>query len=106
MFYFFEISKGSTSPVRNRRLTSNGARKLTSCDVPHIRIINVFLLVMTTWLYAGAVQGASSSESSSLIPLNRFPRMVQEYFVKSVRRIEQQANQRRAALKKIGRAHV
>ncbi len=54
---------------------------------------------MTTWLYVGAVQAAPSSKSGSLIPLNRFPRMVQEYFVKSVRRIEQQANQRRAALK-------
>jgi len=86
MFYFFEISKGST-------------RKLTSCDVPHIRIINIFLLVMTTWLYVGAVQAAPSSKSGSLMPLNRFPRMVQEYFVKSVHRIEQQANQRRAALK-------
>ncbi len=86
MFCFFEISKGST-------------RKLKSYDVPHIRIINVFLLVMTTLLYVGAVQGAPSSGSSSLIPLNRFPRMVHEYFVKSVRRIEQQANERRAALK-------
>jgi len=86
MFYFFEISKGST-------------RKLTSYDVPHIRIINILILVMTTLLYVGAVQAAPSSRSSSLIPLNRFPRMVQEYFVKSVHRIEQQANQRRAALK-------
>jgi len=86
MFYFFEISKGST-------------RKLTSCDVPHIRIINVIILVMTTWLYVGPVQAASSSKNGSLIPLNRFPRMVQEYFVRTVHRIEQQANQRRAALK-------
>ncbi|HUU20213.1 MAG TPA: prolyl oligopeptidase family serine peptidase [Sedimentisphaerales bacterium] len=86
MFYFFEISKGST-------------RKLASYDVPHIRIINILILVMTTWLYVGPVQAASSSDGGSLIPLNRFPRMVQEYFVKSVHRIEQQANQRREALK-------
>jgi len=87
MFYFFEISKGST-------------RKLASCDVPHIRIINVFLLVMTTLLYTGTVQAASSSDGGSLVPLNRFPRMVQEYFVESVHRVEQQANRRRAALKR------
>ncbi|MFH1882224.1 MAG: prolyl oligopeptidase family serine peptidase [Planctomycetota bacterium] len=86
MFYFFEISKGST-------------RKLASYDVPHIRIINILILVMTTWLYTGPVQAASSSDGGSLVPLNRFPRMVQEYFVKSVHRIEQQANQRRAVLK-------
>ncbi len=41
----------------------------------------------------------ASSRSSSLEPLNRFPRMVQEYFVRSVRRVESQANERRAALK-------
>jgi len=86
MFYFFEISKSST-------------RKLTSCDVPRIRVINIFILVMIAWLSAGPVQAASSSDDGSLLPLNRFPRMVQEYFVESVHRIEQQANQRRAALK-------
>jgi len=34
-----------------------------------------------------------------LPPLNRFPRMMQEYFVERVREIEEQADKRRAALK-------
>jgi dienelactone hydrolase/pimeloyl-ACP methyl ester carboxylesterase len=42
---------------------------------------------------------AASSRSASLTPLNRFPRMVQEYFVDQVRQVEQQADQRRAAVK-------
>ncbi len=51
------------------------------------------LLVLT----GGA--GAASSNRPALTPLNRFPRMVQEYFVDQVRHVEQQADQRRAALK-------
>jgi len=51
------------------------------------------LLVLT----AGA--SAASSSRPPLTPLNRFPRMVQEYFVDQVRQVEQQADQRRAALK-------
>ncbi len=42
---------------------------------------------------------SSSKKSPSMEPLNRFPRMVQEYFVQNVRRIERRANQRREALK-------
>jgi dienelactone hydrolase len=44
-------------------------------------------------------QAKSSSGSSSLEPLNRFPRMVQEYFVDAVASVEQRANQRRDKLK-------
>jgi dienelactone hydrolase len=38
-------------------------------------------------------------EASKLMPLNRFPRMVHEYFVNRVREIEQKADKRRASLK-------
>jgi dienelactone hydrolase len=44
-------------------------------------------------------QRAASSRSASLTPLNRFPRMVQEYFVDQVRQVEQQADRQRAAIK-------
>ena len=74
------------------------ARKLKNHLAPHTWLINIVILIITTWLYISPAQ-ASSSNSDSLTPLNRFPRMVQEYFVKSVRRVEQHANQRRAALK-------
>ena len=40
-----------------------------------------------------------AQEKKTLKPLNRFPRMVQEYYVNSVRQIEAQANKKRAALK-------
>ena len=46
----------------------------------------------------GPIEAEASSSGESLEPLNRFPRMVQEYLVRSVRRIETQANERRAAL--------
>ncbi len=65
----------------------------------HIRVINVFILLMTALLYISPAKAAASSNNSSLKPLNRFPRMVQEYFVRSVRRIEDRANKRRAGLK-------
>jgi len=42
--------------------------------------------------------GAADSGKDSLKPLNRFPRMVQEYFVAQARQVERQADQRRAAL--------
>src|SRR4030065_2646751 len=67
--------------------------------VPHIRAINFFILVITALLYLSPVKAEAASNSDSLKPLNRFPRMVQEYFVRSVRRIENRANERRADLK-------
>jgi dienelactone hydrolase len=81
MFNFTAIAKGLTGKSTNRKIPL---------------ISPVFLLIIAC-LYTSPAQ-ASSSGSDSIEPLNRFPRMVQEYFVKSVRRIEQQANLRRAAL--------
>ena len=42
--------------------------------------------------------GAAKSDSDSLAPLNRFPRMVQEYFVDQVRQVDRRVDQRYAAL--------
>ena len=81
MFYFAAIVKELT-------------RKLTKHVVPHISLVS---LIIIACLHISPAH-ASSSNSDSIAPLNRFPRMVQEYFVKSVRRVEQQANQRRATL--------
>jgi dienelactone hydrolase len=61
--------------------------------------INIFILITTALLWTSSAKAAAASDSDSLRPLNRFPRMVQEYFVKSVRRIENRANERRAGLK-------
>jgi dienelactone hydrolase len=40
-----------------------------------------------------------TNDPPSLPPLNRFPRMMQEYFIQRVREIEEKADKRRAALK-------
>jgi hypothetical protein len=55
------------------------------------------MAVMLTPALGG--ERAGPSRSASLTPLNRLPRMVQEYFVDQVRQVEQQADQRRAAVK-------
>lgn len=55
--------------------------------------------LFSVWLLACPAGAKASSGGSSLEPLNRFPRMVQEYFVRAVRRVENQANARRATLK-------
>ncbi len=39
-----------------------------------------------------------NSGENTLLPLNRFPRMVQEYFVERVRQVQRDADKRRAAL--------
>ena len=79
--------------------TKRSLRKLTGRGTLQIKVVNLLILVATTWLCASQIRAASSGGDGSLTPLNRFPRMVQEYFVKSVQRVEERANQRRAALK-------
>jgi dienelactone hydrolase len=46
-----------------------------------------------------AAEAKKAAAPTVLEPLNRFPRMVQEYFVRRVREVEQLAEKRRAALK-------
>jgi len=60
--------------------------------------LSFLLLLLAVWLCTSPAE-AKASSSGSPEPLNRFPRMVQEHFVRSVRRVENQANARRAALK-------
>ncbi|MGH9849076.1 MAG: hypothetical protein ACREBD_04385, partial [Blastocatellia bacterium] len=50
-------------------------------------------------LFAAEEQAANQTSGSALQPLNRFPRMVQEYFVSRVRGIEQAALKKKVALK-------
>jgi len=65
----------------------------------HPTFLAFLILMIIASLHAGPAQAQSSSGSSTLAPLNRFPRMVQEYFVQTVRRVEKRADQRREALK-------
>lgn len=48
---------------------------------------------------AASRKKGSAEPSAPLVPLNRFPRMVQEYFVARVREVEREAEKRRAALR-------
>ena len=48
---------------------------------------------------AAAAATAEKKSADALVPLNRFPRMVQEYFVARVREVEALGQQRRAALR-------
>lgn len=76
-----------------RRITHHASRT----PVESLRTTVNILLAVGLFACPGLVQ--ASSGRSSPEPLNRFPRMVQEYFVRSVRRIESQGNKRRADLK-------
>ena len=59
---------------------------------------SLLTFAMIICLLAGDVSGAASSETSAPAPLNRFPRMVQEYFVRRMRRVEARAERRRAEI--------
>jgi dienelactone hydrolase len=66
--------------------------KSASCASSGVVALSLLLLL---------AEGASAAASNrpALTPLNRLPRMVQEYFVDQVRQAEQQGDQRRAAMK-------
>ena len=63
--------------------------------------IILFAFIIALWMSVGSVWAKASGKASkdTIEPLNRFPRMVQEYFVDQVRQVEKQADQRRAKLK-------
>ncbi len=77
------------------------------CQISRSSQASLFHLVSSAWFVVMAVlltpalgsERAASSRSASLTPLNRFPRMVQEYFVEQVRQVEEKADQQRAAVK-------
>jgi len=62
-----------------------------------IRSIRATVLPVLLCL-ASSSAAPAASQRPALEPLNRFPHMVQEYFVAQVRQIERQSEQRRAAL--------
>ncbi len=68
-------------------------------DLFKLASLSALALTPQTELLAGEEPLANQTPSSALQPLNRFPRMVQEYFVSRVRGIEQAALKRKAALK-------
>ncbi len=70
---------------------SNSVNKVNRCGIL-ILLFSILFIPMTSYT-------ADSSSSSSIEPLNRFPRMVQEYFVKQVRQAEQKSLEAKSNLK-------
>lgn len=56
-------------------------------------------LAMASWVLAEQVHAAEPAGAPAIEPLNRFPRMMQHYFVRKVREAEEIGERRRAALK-------
>ena len=56
-------------------------------------------LVFADWIVREECEAMAQSAPDEIEPLNRFPRMMQNYLVRRVREIEAAANERRASLK-------
>ncbi|NLS98237.1 MAG: prolyl oligopeptidase family serine peptidase [Planctomycetaceae bacterium] len=56
-------------------------------------------LALADWIMTDELIALAQSSTDGLQPLNRFPRMMQNYLVRRVREVEALANERRAALK-------
>ncbi len=56
-------------------------------------------LALADWIMTDELTALAQSSDDGLEPLNRFPRMMQNYLVRRVRQVETLANQKRAALK-------
>lgn len=80
---------------------SNEDTRATFSRRQAIRTAGLAALGLTAldWLTVSDVFAAAASGKTELEPLNRFPRMVQEYFVQRVRKAEAEANKVRAQLK-------
>jgi len=61
--------------------------------------LDVLGLTLGNRLLTGEARAAGPPDASAIAPLNRFPRMVQHYFVDRVRRAEKACLQRQASLK-------
>jgi len=86
--------------MKHRAAESPGG--LTRRDMLRQAGLAVLGVPLLDWLLVSELHGAAAAsppKAELLAPLNRFPRMVHEYFVERVRQIEQAGNKTRAALK-------
>lgn len=79
------------------RLPSANDLRFTRRRMFQIAGRDVFGLAMASWMLLD--QSEAAEAVSAVEPLNRFPRMMQNYFVERVRQAEMMGEQRRAALK-------
>src|SRR5436305_1487170 len=89
---YYECMTLRTAPISCRReFLKTAALGLTSCTLARGPIAGQVLAAAEPAIKTGAPPG--------LAPLNRFPRMMQEWLVRQVRDIEARGNIQRAALK-------
>ena len=90
------------------RLTKSSQTSVKTPPTAAFFPCSVLVLAAVCWLLSLSLSVEASASSASLAPLNRFPRMVQEYFVDQVRQVEERADERRDGLtsRRDARAYV
>jgi len=74
-------------------------RGLSRRHVLQVAGLEALGLTLGSWLSSAEARAAAPPDPAAIAPLNRFPRMVQNYFVDRVRRAEKACLDRQAALK-------
>ena len=85
--------------MKTNRTRAIGCRGISRRELLEIAGRDALGFALGGWLLANEVHAADGSNKKALEPLNRFPRMVQRYFVDRVRQAEQAGAKVRAALK-------
>jgi len=93
--------------IRIDRISGNFLHTFTYRKNRYIHKIILSAFIIMLWIAMGSVwameatsgKASNSKGKDAMKPLNRFPRMVQEYFVDQLRQFEKQADQRQAQLK-------
>jgi dienelactone hydrolase len=80
-------------------MATNDRQQISRRELFRLASFSALALAPQSELLAVDEQSANQTPSPALQPLNRFPRMAQEYFVSRVRGVEQAALKRKAALK-------
>ena len=79
--------------------TSSFAGRISRRQMFQIAGRDALGLAMASWMLTEQLQAAEPARTAAIEPFNRFPRMMQHYFVRKVREAEEIGQRRRAALK-------
>ena len=84
------MTNKNQSSLRNQEINRRRMLQVAGVDLLGLTLAN--------WLFSQELLAADQQDESSIAPLNRFPRMVQRYFVNRVRQAEQTGAKIRAGL--------
>ncbi|MHB8899696.1 MAG: alpha/beta hydrolase family protein, partial [Thermoguttaceae bacterium] len=73
--------------------------RTTRRELLQVSGVSLLGLALADWIMTDEARAFAQAEGEGLVPLNRFPRMMQEYLVRRVRQAEAVADEKRAALK-------